>query len=127
KLIKSFLNSPVVKQITTRDDFKSLEKYVDNKDTIIGKTADSATWYKELFSIKEFEGKKVLGVGVISPEKFNQYSDDKQNKSYEKLITGFISTLLENKVKFKLFTNGHHMDQLFLEELVSKFNLSDSY
>lgn len=127
KLIKKFLNSPVVKQITTRDDIESLEKYVDNNSIFIGKTADSATWYKELFDIEEFKGEKVLGVGVISPVKFNQYSEDNKSKNYENLIFDFIDLLLKNNVKFKLFTNGHHMDQKFLETIVSKYKLDESF
>ena len=127
KIVKSFLNSKSVKLITTRDDFETLKKYVDNEETYIGKTADSATWYKELFDIKESKNKKVLGISVISPEKFDQYTDDNKSEQYVELITSFIKLLLEKNVKFQLFTNGHFMDQRFLESLAAELQLDSSY
>lgn len=127
KLVKKFLNSENVKQITTRDDFTTLKKYVFNQQTIIEKTADSAVWYKELFNVKELNTEKVLGIGVISPEKYNQYSEDNRSQSYIKLIYDFVNLLVEKKVKFRLFTNGHDMDQVFLEEIAKNLNLDNSY
>ena len=126
RLVKEFLNKDNVIAISTRDDIDTLRKYVDNSKEI-ALTADSALFVESLFNVSSPKDTISLGIGIIAPEKFDQYSDDSYSKNYVVLIRSLIKSCLGKKINFKLFTNGHIKDYNFGIQLLQEFNLDTSY
>lgn len=119
QLLKYSLNKKCVKQITTRDDLASLNKYVkSNKNKIVG---DAALWSKELYGSFEQEHNDIIGIGVIRGGIFVDYgyefSDAEILNSYVELIRA----LEKRGYKWQIFCNGiirdYKMGKRILEEL----------
>lgn len=126
KMVKKYLNSRCVVGISTRDDFETLVKYLDfPNDKIIELAADSAVFSNEIFKDIVKEKNYTLGLGIISPDKFNQYSESNLKSKYISIMRGILLRCVKEEINFCLFTNGHSKDYEFAKELIHEFNLSN--
>lgn len=123
KMVKEYLNMPNVVSISTRDDFETLKKYVPKKNIFL--TSDSVS---NLGNFYKYElQKKGIGIGLIAPSKFNEYSDNCLSEEYINIINETIDYCKTNNLAFKLFTNGHIEDYKFGEFLLKENNLNQEY
>ena len=122
--LKKALNLNCVKQITTRDDFTSLEKFIYNENIKIMKVADPAVFTKPIFSrFLERPAKRKIGVFVMRRAGF---TDNKINFSAEEQAALWKSTveLLEKKgYDYELITNGHFSDEAFMDYMIREHNI----
>ncbi|HGD7086977.1 TPA: polysaccharide pyruvyl transferase family protein [Enterococcus faecium] len=124
RMVKRYLNSKSVVAISTRDDFETLNRYLnDQHSKMIALTSDSAVFTNEIFKKYVVDKKYDLGIGLISPEKFNQYRDDNLSFEYISLVKSIINECIEKDINFCLFTNGHHKDYEFALSIIDEFNL----
>jgi polysaccharide pyruvyl transferase WcaK-like protein len=123
--LKEALNLPVVKQITTRDDMDSLEKYKDKQDLSIAKVSDPALFTNTVF--KKFINPKpksnIIGLAVV---RHNIFKDNDINfplqaqVAFWKEIRDKLMTL---GYECRFFTTGHFSDEAFLDILQRQLNL----
>lgn len=123
KMVKEYLNMPNVISISTRDDFETLKRYVPKNNTFL--TSDSVSNLGSIYNCEV--QKKGIGIGLIAPSKFDEYSDNSLSEEYIKIINETIEYCIMNSLDFRLFTNGHLEDYKFGEFLLKKNNLSQEY
>lgn len=127
--LKKTLNFDCVKQITTRDDFASLQKYIENDKIVIDKVSDPA-----VFSSKVFENyiskpkagiSKKIGIFIL---RANGFVDNKINfsksasASFWKKLAG---ELKNNGYEYELLTSGHFGDEAFLDYLIRNCGIDE--
>lgn len=125
--LKKTLNFDCVKQITTRDDFISLQNYKENPDLIIDKVSDPAVFASKVFAnyhvSKKENVKKKIGIFVL---RANGFKDNKINFSREDAICfwkGIITELEAKNYDYELLTSGHFGDEAFLDYLIRNHNV----
>lgn len=125
--LKETLNFDCVKQITTRDDFESLQQFVDNDQIIIGKVSDPAVFtsavFKKFIAQNSIEGKKKVGIFILRSDGFvnngTNFSRDEAAVFWESLVCE-----LENKgYEYEILTSGHFGDEAFLDYLIKNRNI----
>lgn len=126
--LKKTLNFDCVQQITTRDDFESLKKFVENEQLTIDKVADPAVFTSKVF--KKFamwnsatQNKKV-GVFIL---RSNGFLDNGINFSREAAAEFWLKLVdeLEDKgYDYEVLTSGHFGDEAFLDYLIKNYGLN---
>lgn len=125
--LKETLNFECVKQITTRDDFKSLQKYIDNDQIIIDKVSDPAVFTSTVFenfvAWNGIEAKRKVGIFILRSNGFVDnginFSRDDAASFWESLVCE-----LENKgYDYEILTSGHFGDEAFLDYLIKNRNI----
>lgn len=121
RLLKTILNKPCIKGITTRDDIISLEKYINcqGKDLLVG---DPAFWSKECYSRKE--QKDIIGINTIKSGIFKVNGYKTTEDDLINFYCAFIKNLEENGQKWQLFTNGTINDYQVGEAILNKLGVS---
>ena len=120
--ITTAVNQPVVKQVTTRDDFESLKKMKHREDMVIDKVSDPAVFAGKIMSKyqgeKKPDGKKKIGIFVLRGYGF---SDNGYNFSMDDATKLWLDLIEEIKSKgydYELISNGHFGDEAFVDHLV---------
>ncbi|MGO2861528.1 MAG: polysaccharide pyruvyl transferase family protein [Brevibacterium sp.] len=126
--LKAALNLPVVRQITTRDDLTSVDKYVSGSPIATELVSDPAVVADKVFeqlpigSVAPKAGKKARTVGLvvtragIFADNGIQFTEQDQGQ----LWLDIISLLEERGYNYRLFTTGHFTDEIFLDSLVRR-------
>lgn len=107
KMFAKYLNYPIIKLISTRDDINTLKKkYLDKRNcTPVFKIADPAIFCSRLFSIKsQICGK--IGVGVIRDTVFEDYKIDCKPDVLYKYYSELVLELERRGLEYEFFTNG---------------------
>lgn len=119
--LKEVLNLPNVRQITTRDDFASLQQLRESEHVRIAKVSDPAVFAAQVFAphftVKQQPGKKI-GVFVLRANGFvdNRFDFSKQDAA--KLWTDLVGELERRGYDYELLTSGHFGDEAFLDYLI---------
>lgn len=123
--LKKTLNFDCVKQITTRDDFDSLQKYKENEHLVIDKVADPAVFASTVFKkSKAAKKKKTIGIFILRQ---NGFVDNKIPFSRHEAATLWVDLIRELDAKgysCELLTSGHFGDEAFLDYLIREYNVS---
>ncbi len=124
--LKKTLNFDSVKQITTRDDFESLEKYVENENILIDKVADPAVFTEAIFnsiitSEPQVEKPKV-GIFILRAQGFMDNGVNLTADDAAKLWLDLAKKLEESDLDYEFITSGHFGDEAFLDRLVTEYN-----
>jgi polysaccharide pyruvyl transferase WcaK-like protein len=146
--LKQALNRPSVTQITTRDDFDALQKYVERPGITIAKVADPAVFVAPIFedflalqptnrqptdkqpsdkrSSDRQPSDRVVGLFPARTGMFVdnniEFSESQQLAFWQELVT-----LLEaNGFDYRLLSTGHFSDEVFLELLLDKTDIDAS-
>lgn len=122
--LKKTLNFDCVKQITTRDDFESLQKFIEGDRITIGKVSDPAVFTREVFSkfIKP-NGKKKIGVFIMRANAFVDNGIKFTRENAADLWLDLIKQLEANDLDYELLTSGHFGDEAFLDYLIKHYNV----
>lgn len=128
--LKKTLNFDVVRQITTRDGYDLLQKYVENPAIEIGKVADPATFSDCVFSqfiqpVPERPKKKV-GLFVLRASGFSNYGFNLSKEGAAEFWLALIRELERKGYDYELLTSGHCADEAFLDRFFSEFKIPDS-
>lgn len=124
KMFARYLNYPIIKLISTRDDIHTLrEKYIDKRNcTPIYKIADPAIFCSRLFSINsQLCGK--IGIGVIRETIFEDYKIDCKPDVLYKYYSELVLELERRGLEYEFFTNGLDKDlgvMLGVEKLLKR-------
>ncbi len=124
--VKKALNFECVKQVTTRDDFESLQKYKDNEQMVVEKVSDPAVFSSGILQNYKVEGtkKKKIGIFVL---RHNGFVDNKIDFSGQKAAAFWVDLIriLEEKgYDYELLTSGHFADEAFIDYLIRKYNVN---
>ena len=126
--LKKTLNFDCVKQITTRDDFDSLQKYKESEALHIEKVSDPAVFSSQIFrnqmSTSRNGKKKKIGLFIL---RSNGFKDNKINFSRDASAKMWVNLIRELKKKgydYELLTSGHFADEAFIDYLVRKHGVS---
>ena len=123
--LKNAVNMPCVKGISCRDDIETLKNdYIENQDIVLTPVYDPAVWcretYRECISTKKPEEKKVIGLGVVRWNLFEDYGNPQITKQFQLDFWKRITELLEEKgLVWTLFTNGDTYDEAFAKEVLA--------
>ena len=127
KMFQKFLNFPIVKIITTRDDIDTLKKtYIDSKSTTpVMKIADPAIFTDEFFHVNtNREGK--IGIGIIREDIFHHYKIDSSVELLYDYYTGLVIELEKRGLDYEFFTNGLNYDLGIMSKIEKQLNRSFS-
>ena len=119
--LKKSMNSTTVKTITTRDDIKILKDlYLINNSHCNPKlVADSAVFAAETYQVNPFSSNKI-GIGLI---RGNIFTDNDLPFPKDKLINLYANLFNEldnQKIDYRIFTNGLQADLDLAEQILSK-------
>lgn len=118
KMFESCLNSDTLKIATTRDyTDEFLRQYIHNPTTLVEKISDSAVWAAETYGITKDNNSSVVGLGIISPNRFQMYGKKISIESYYQVCMEIINYLDENHVQWQIFNNGDTVDRECAEQL----------
>lgn len=119
--LKEVLHLPCVRQITTRVDLASVEKYVQGTDIPVAHVSDPA-----VFSDVVFEGvpagaqksSRRVGLVVTRAGIFKDNGIDFSESRQRRLWLEVIDLLTERGYDYRLFTTGHFSDEVFLDSFI---------
>lgn len=122
--LKKTLNLSCVKQITTRDDYESLEKFIESDHVAIRKVSDPAVFAGSVFEkFKADKKRNRIGVFII---RANAFVDNKVKFSRDEaahLWLDLIKNLEEQGFDYELLTSGHFGDEAFLDKLIKDYGV----
>lgn len=123
--LKRALNLPVVRQITTRDDLESVQRYVAGTQIATGLVADPAVFADKVFenlgkppAAKMKDAKPIVGLVVTRGGIFADNGIDFAEGDQREFWLGAIRLLEDRGYNYRLFTTGHFTDEIFLDSLV---------
>lgn len=125
--LKAALAQPVVRQITTRDDISSVEKYAEGTDIAIAHVSDPAVFADIVFSdLAGLSGgsqpsrrrKKRVGLVVTRTGIFKDNGIAFTEADQHRFWADMIAELTARGYNYRLFTTGHFSDEAFLDGLV---------
>lgn len=128
-LLRQMFTHPLVKQVTTRGDFKRLvETIIDHN--IPGQyppclVFDPAIWADETYQVNKNADSEIVGIGVIRPEIFEENGNDLSVDDIYNMYIGIIEELDRRSIKWKLFTNGMKKDYEVITRILGKLNLDE--
>jgi len=127
--LKKALALPVVRQITTRDDYESLAKYVEGTDTPIAHVSDPAVFSDLVFG-RSTAAKprgaakhKRIGLVVTRAEIFKDNGIEFTHDDQQEFWRDTIAELTKRGYDYKLFTTGHFTDEEFLESFIKEHGI----
>ncbi|MEY8460629.1 polysaccharide pyruvyl transferase family protein [Eggerthellaceae bacterium 24-137] len=128
--LKSALNLDCVRQITTRDDFSSLEKFVERNSLLIDRVADPAVFSNVVFSrfLKQVEAsdRRPIGLFVVRSKIFEDNGIDLPEEELDSFWLNIMRELDNEGVPYELITSGHFSDEAYLEHLIRNCGVSSS-
>lgn len=122
--LKKTLNFDCVQQITTRDNFDSLEKFIEEQRISISKVSDPAVFTWKVFErFVKPNGKKKIGVFIIRANAFIDNGIKFSREDAAALWLDFISKLEQSGFDYELLTSGHFGDEAFLDYLIKAYGV----
>ena len=124
--ITEAVNYPVVRQVTTRDDFESLQKMKQREDLVIARTSDPAVFADKVMERfkKEKKGeKKRIGLVVIRAFAFKDNGYNFPPEKAGEFWSGLYREFTDRGYVCELLTNGHFGDEAFLDKLVRDYGV----
>lgn len=124
-MLSKYLNYPIVKYISTRDDIRTLkDEYINRRNsTPIVKVSDPVILCSKLFSINA-KPNSMIGIGLIRDNIFQDYKVD----AHPDILYNFYCTLAEELdkwgLKYEFFTNGLKEDLNIIHIIEKKLNRS---
>ena len=122
--LQTALRKPVVRQITTRDDLESAQKYVEGAGIPTALVSDPAVFADSVFEkvrpIEDPRGRSRKRIGLVVtrsgvfPDNGIPFSEADQRNFW----LGVIDELTARGDDYRLFTTGHFDDEIFLDSLV---------
>lgn len=122
--LKRALELPVVRQITTRDDLDSVEKYLADTDVPSALVADPAVFADSVFETtmatnsEPAKSGRTIGLVVTRAGIFKDNGIDFGEKDQREFWLAVISELSARGDDYRIFTTGHFTDEIFLDSLV---------
>lgn len=129
--ITEAVNLDVVKQITTRDDFESLEKMKKREDLVVAKVSDPAVFSNRVLrnfkadvlrenseDIVEQRQKKKIGLFAFRAFGFKDNGYDFSPEQAIALWKDLLKEFEDRGYEAQFITNGHYGDEAFLDSLV---------
>ena len=119
--LKEAVNQECVKSISIRDDIDTfLNNYLTNKNLSVSSVFDPAVWSDKVYK-KDLKpsAKAYIGLGVAREALFTDYGKN-IDKQYMLDYWKNVALLLEEKgYKWKIFTNGAFLDEVFAKEVLA--------
>lgn len=130
--LRAALNLPVVRQITTRDDLESVDRYVSGSGVSTALVSDPAVVADKVFerlsnatsSPKPGTKARTIGLVVTRAGIFADNGIQFSEQDQRNLWLDIIARLEDRGDKYRLFTTGHFTDEIFLDSLVRYRGLS---
>lgn len=123
--LKKALNLPVVRQITTRDDLPSVDRYVSGRPTATALVSDPAVVADKVFEQvpdvsppRAESGSRTIGLVVTRAGIFADNDIKFSEQDQRRLWLDTVALLEERGDDYRLFTTGHFTDEIFLDSLV---------
>ncbi|MBQ3782522.1 MAG: polysaccharide pyruvyl transferase family protein [Lachnospiraceae bacterium] len=121
QMLKNALNKNCVKEFVVRDDVETLKNdYIENPNIKIVKAIDPVVSCSKIYQIKRQSKSKVIGLGIIRSEIFEDYGisgiDKQQQLDFWKNITKLVE---KAGYQWQLFTNGLNADAEFAKEVLA--------
>lgn len=117
--LKAALELPCVRQITTRDDLASVERYVENTGIPIAHVSDPAVFANLVFDV--YDGPRdgtTIGLVVTREAIFKDNGISFSESQQRRFWLDIIDELTARGYDYKLFTTGHFTDEVFLDAMV---------
>lgn len=125
--LKAALELPCVRQITTRDDLESLQKYTESTRVPIAQVADPAVLadivYRDVATPRPLPAvgrAKTIGLVVTRAGIFADNGIAWNESKQRRFWLDIIERLTELGYDYRLFTTGHFSDEVFLDALFRK-------
>ena len=114
RILKECLLSKTVKSVSTRDDLNTLlNHYFDGlNEKHCQKVADPAVWVSDCYGIYKDVYSNIVGVNIARGRIFSDYGYPIKPEDLFQFYVELIQKLSRN-FSVRLFTNGHHNDNLF--------------
>lgn len=119
--LKRYLNSPVVKMISTRDDLITLRDQYIYTDKKMFECADSAVMSRGTYKIIRNSESETIGLGIARGNIFNDYGINMSEQEIFDLWVDIVNRLNESDLKWKIFTNGYEGDYTFAKKVADIF------
>lgn len=127
--LKQNVNDSIVRQITVRENKEQIETYFLQRGKKTELVCDPAVWSADAYAIQANKDSKIIGIGVIRSEIFNEFGINMDEQRLLELYSGLIRILNEKKIKWQIFTNGSKSDYdfgvLILKNL--KYDIDNEY
>lgn len=128
--ITEAVNYEVVRQVTCRDDFESLEKMKKREDLTIDKVADPAVFTSEIFSnFKKLEDKTVegrqkkIGLFILRAGGFTANGNKLPWRKAARFWMGLIEEIKSRGYDYEVLTSGNFGDEAFVDRLIRDYGL----
>lgn len=128
--LKRTLNFDCVRQITTRDGIKELEKYKSREDLTIDRVCDPAVFarwtFRNFLEEKPEDQRKTVGIFVFRANGFTDNGIEFSREDSAALWKGLIREFEGRGWDYRLLTSGHFGDEAFLDYMVKEQGIDES-
>lgn len=122
QIFKKLLTRKNIRSISARDNLREL----NFTNLPIKQIPDVAICCSQFYHIPK-PTKKIIGLGIVSPELYFQTSKDPHvltKSEYDQIIIKLIKKIHEEtQLPIKIFSNGSHEDYLYATQIYKKFSL----
>lgn len=125
-ILKEAINKSCVRQITTRDDLKTLRKYVINSNITIAKVADPAVFASYVYDARQDQESNIIGLCVVRGGIFRDNGKDWGDKEEITFWKKTISLITQKGFDYRLFTTGHFADEVFMLKMKTRLKIDDN-
>ena len=125
KMFIKYLNSPIIKIITTRDDIDTINNsYINPQSTIpVLKTTDPAIFSNDFLHFPVIKDGKI-GIGIIREDVFLHYKIASPVDLLYDYYTGLVIELEKRGIEYEFFTNGLNSDLGIVSRIEKNLNRS---
>lgn len=135
RALQKALQLPVVRQITTRDDLKSVQEYVAGTRIPTALVSDPAVFVDLVFrqqvdevrAAKDPARRKLIGLVVTRAGIFKDNNIDFTREDQRQFWLDVVADVKARGYDYRLLTTGHFSDEAFIEELVKSLTIPKSH
>ena len=122
RLLRRALKRRCVKAVTTRDDLDMLiGKYGIKPEMAPCRVCDPAFWVYETYGVARVDRSQTVGLNVIRPTIFSEYTDSVNRNAFMGLYADIIRRLLSNGWRVEMFSNGVLSDSDFIKDFMAAY------
>ncbi|EKL9828091.1 polysaccharide pyruvyl transferase family protein [Vibrio alginolyticus] len=123
QLLSKYLNSEVVKKISTRDDLETLRERYIKENIKTERVADSAVLSSSVYNISKKKS-NVIGLGLVRGDIFKDHGIPFSRNDVVDLYSSLLKELESQGIEYQLFTNGLSFDSELIADISSKTGLN---
>ncbi len=123
--LKNALRRRCVKSISVRDDLGALEDYIADTEIERSRVCDPAVWTPYVYGVEKCRDSETIGINVVRGGLFKANGKNWGSRDEMGFLLELRKLLEKKDLKYKFFTNGSFLDENFLRDFQTSYDIPD--